>query len=977
MKVHSAFLRRIFIFVGIISVAIVSFFYLSIFNSFWFFLAFFIGTWLYFELILKKQVQNFDKILEKIKKDELSREKNLAINLEQKEQKLQNILDQSADFICTSNLQGQFVTVNATSEKIFGYKPAELEGKFYLEFIHPDDLQITVDTIQGVILGKDITNFSNRFKCKLGHFVPIIWSARWNKEEQVLYGVARDASEIYKAQQEIQEYNYKITHILEGINEGFYTCNKDWIVEYWNSAAEKLTGVQKEKIVGQALWNIFTDTSNDIYEKYQHSITTATPAFVETFSESIGKWFSISMYPLFDGISVFFRDISERKHRESLYLLENEVLELYTTKKASLEEMITFLLDGIQKIHPKMLCSVLKVEDGKLYNWASPHLPREYNQAIEALSIQAGAGSCGTAAYLKKKIIVSDITQDVLWKNYKELAARHNLQSCWSYPIMDKNKNVLGTFGIYHHSVRFPKLEEENTIEKVRSILINIIENKIAENALLLSNERYDIVSKATSNAIWDWNLAQDTSLWGDGFYKLFGYHLPKNMTAFEAWELNIHPDDSLKVTENLENTLNDSEKFKWEAEYRYKKANNEYATVLDRGYIIRNPEGKAIRMIGAVQDITKIKEEEHRLKLFESIVINATDMIIVTNALDSAKIVYVNDAFTRITGYTREEVLGKNSKMFQGEKSDKKVLETLSQCLEKWEFCQAELVNYKKNGEEFWVNFTVIPIANEKGWFTHWITIQRDITTQKENEQRLKSLSEQNQKRAEELAISNLELEQFAYIASHDLQEPLRMVTSFLTQLEKKYKDQLDDKAKQYIYFAVDGAVRMRKIILDLLEYSRLGKKGYQVEKIAVDKLLEDVVNLNQTSIKEQKAKVIWENMPIVNANRTSLQQVFQNLIANALKYKQNGVQTVIKIDAIQTNTHWRFSVSDNGIGIEPKFFQKIFIIFQRLHNKDEYSGTGIGLAICKKIIENYNGKIWVESVAGQGSTFYFTISK
>lgn len=222
-----------------------------------------------------------------------------------------------------------------------------------------------------------------------------------------------------------------------------------------------------------------------------------------------------------------------------------------------------------------------------------------------------------------------------------------------------------------------------------------------------------------------------------------------------------------------------------------------------------------------------------------------------------------------------------------------------------------------------------------------------------------------------------NEELEQFAYIASHDLQEPLRMVTSFLTLLENKYENQLDDKARQYIHFAVDGAIRMRKIILDLLEYSRVGENDYDIEKIDMNDLLSEIVLLCRTTISEKGAVIEWENLPIINAAKTPFQQVLQNLISNAMKYQMLNVKPRIKVTALETTKSWQFSVSDNGIGINPLFFDKIFVAFQRLHNKTEYSGSGIGLAICKKIVENYKGKIWVESVLGQGSTFNFTISK
>ena len=280
------------------------------------------------------------------------------------------------------------------------------------------------------------------------------------------------------------------------------------------------------------------------------------------------------------------------------------------------------------------------------------------------------------------------------------------------------------------------------------------------------------------------------------------------------------------------------------------------------------------------------------------------------------------------------------------------------------------------KDVPEEWKDISFNPIYNESQ-VIGIACYARDITERKRYEQELLELNEQIKRKVDELAISNRDLEQFAYIASHDLQEPLRMVTSFLTLLEKKYKDLLDEKAHEYIYFAVDGAIRMRKIILDLLEYSRVGRQNYKIESVSLEDLILEIKILNQNTILEKKAEIFSENLPRIVCSKTSILQVLQNLIGNALKYQKKNTNPKIEISANETESHWEVIVSDNGIGIDPKFFEKIFIIFQRLHTKDEYSGSGIGLAICKKIIENHQGKLWVESEIGKGSNFHFTISK
>lgn len=267
--------------------------------------------------------------------------------------------------------------------------------------------------------------------------------------------------------------------------------------------------------------------------------------------------------------------------------------------------------------------------------------------------------------------------------------------------------------------------------------------------------------------------------------------------------------------------------------------------------------------------------------------------------------------------------------------------------------------------------------IRSEKGKVLRIIGAITDLTERKKYEESLKTLNLNLEKQAKELAISNSELEQFAYVASHDLQEPLRMVSSFLTQLDRKYKDVLDDKAQQYIHFAVDGAIRMRKIILDLLEFSRVGKSKEKPEWILLPEMVSEVTSLYQKILEETKGKVTYSGIQGIQSYRTPIFQIIQNLIGNGLKYSRNGVFPEIIVQGVEKEHCWEISVKDNGIGIKKEYFEKIFIIFQRLHRKEEYQGTGMGLAIVKKIVEGLGGKIWLDSEVGEGSAFYFTIPK
>ena len=272
------------------------------------------------------------------------------------------------------------------------------------------------------------------------------------------------------------------------------------------------------------------------------------------------------------------------------------------------------------------------------------------------------------------------------------------------------------------------------------------------------------------------------------------------------------------------------------------------------------------------------------------------------------------------------------------------------------------------KDGKWRWIltNGKVVE-TGEDGKPLRMLGTHTDITERKQADEQLK-------RTMDELKRSNMELEQFAYVASHDLQEPLRMVSSFTQLLEKQYKDKLDENALDYINYAVDGAKRMQALITDLLTYSRVNTQAGKFKDTNLDKVLNEVLFNMGIKIQENQAIITRESLPKICADYGQMVQIFQNLIDNALKYRSKETPQIL-ISARKEDKQWLFSVEDNGIGIDPKYADRIFMIFKRLHTNEEYEGTGIGLAITKRIIERHEGRIWVESELGKGSTFYFTI--
>ncbi len=278
--------------------------------------------------------------------------------------------------------------------------------------------------------------------------------------------------------------------------------------------------------------------------------------------------------------------------------------------------------------------------------------------------------------------------------------------------------------------------------------------------------------------------------------------------------------------------------------------------------------------------------------------------------------------------------------------------------------------------GNEKWIQGSSRPERSADGTVT-WYGYLQDISSKKITENSLRELNTALKKQAEALEASNQELERFAYVASHDLQEPLRMVSSFLQLLRLKYDAALNDQAREYIRFAVDGAERMKQLILDLLAFSRLGTGDQKIEQVDLNGTLRDTLKVFEADIEAHGATCTFDGLPTVRGVRTQLSQLFQNLVGNALKYREAERPPVIAITCQDKGAHWYFEISDNGIGIEERFYEKIFVIFQRLHNKEDYRGTGIGLSICKKIVERHGGTMGVRSEPGKGSTFYFTMAK
>ncbi len=434
------------------------------------------------------------------------------------------------------------------------------------------------------------------------------------------------------------------------------------------------------------------------------------------------------------------------------------------------------------------------------------------------------------------------------------------------------------------------------------------------------------------------------------------------------GWGHALHPDDHDRVLTAWAHTVETGQPFR--SEHRFVHRDGSVTWVLGQASTVPSEDGTVMGFVGTLTDVTEDKAKEEQFRL---VVESAPCGMLMVNS--EGRITLINAQIEALFGYGRSELIGSSvEQLIPGRfrSAHPEMRETFDHAPSVRSMgVGRDLFGLRKDHTEFPVEVGLNPIRTEDDVFVLATVV--DITERKRAEQEL-------ERQTAELSRSNHELEQFAYVASHDLQEPLRMVSSYCGLLARRYKGKIDQDADEFIDFAVEGAKRMKTLIDDLLTYSRVGRRGEAPIAIDAAKSVRTAVANLQIAIKEAGAVIHCDSLPTVLADPTQLAQVFQNLIGNALKFSGER-PPVIRISAGTTSgakgvSQWRFSVQDNGIGFDQQYCERVFVIFQRLHTRGEYPGNGMGLAIVKKIIERHGGRIWAESMPGTGTTFFFTLS-
>ncbi len=786
------------------------------------------------------------------------------------------------------------------------------------------------------------------------------------------------------------------------------------------------------------------------------------------------------------------KEVSTYKRTMELERLGKKVLEKNALPGSTLASTVSFYLKEVEKLHKGMFCSCMRLKDGKLYPIAAPSLPESFCNEIKGIRIGENAGSCGTAAFLGQKVIAKDVKTDPRWKDHYPALLKYGLEACWSFPLIGSNQKILGTMAIYYQEVKAPTPEEEETLESIRSLLQLILENKLSEIELRESNDRYYYATLATNDAIWDFDIVNYKINWGSGFEKLFGFKVKEFGPELDVWAAQVHPDDLARVNESLEKVIASTDQNFWREEYRFKKANGEYAHVVDQGTVLRDAQGRSVRIVGAMLDVTEQKEteeklrklsvvaretvngvlimdpnlniqwvnaaftrmmgytleemasktpgtlmngletdvetlefidsqlrelqplqceiiqytkskekrwiklqvqplldekgqvenvfalltditqqkaEEQQLRLLESVITNAKDAIIISEVSlgvpQKLRSIFYNDAFYKMTGYTKEEVLGKDPSFLNGIATDQDTLQLLMDRMQAYLSSEVELESYRKDGTTFWTQLLLIPMFNRKQKLTHWISILRDITNRKNYEQEREVL-------IAELTQNNADLKQFTFITSHNLRAPLANLTGIANLIDTESIP--EGRNKLLIQKFKESTVQLNTIIDDLLEVLVIKDNPHtNKEQVNLAQAFEKVVMSVDGLLDKKDIQLTtdFSQVPEVYYNAGYLHSILLNLLTNAVKYRSPNRPLHIEVKAEKAADGCeKLYFSDNGLGIDLKRYgERIFGLYQRFHHHKD--SKGMGLYIAHSQAKAMGGNLRVTSEVDQGTTF------
>lgn len=588
------------------------------------------------------------------------------------------------------------------------------------------------------------------------------------------------------------------------------------------------------------------------------------------------------------------------------------------------------------------------------------YISRTLGDTYEVTAVGDGVAALAAARKNRPDIVLADIMMPLLdgFGLLRELRADQALREVPIMLVSARAGEEARTEGISAGADDYltKPFSAKELIARVQTILKLQRVRRESREEIERSEDRFRAFVTATSDVIYRMNAdwSEMRLLRGKDF-------IPDTQGPSITWlEKYIHPDDQARVLDAIQEAIREKKKF--ELEHQVIRVDGTRGWTFSRAIPLLNVEGEIVEWFGAARDITAQKEAQGQLRVAAErlrFLAESMPQKIFTASSDGAAN-YLNGQWTEFTGASQEQILSRGWMQFLHPDELDENTNAWRKSIETGESFQSIHRLQRADGEFRWHLSRALPMRDDNGNIHMWIGSATEIHDQKQTE--------------EELRHANQDLEQFAYSVSHDLQEPLRGIKIF-SELLTRYQDNLDGMALQFLSNVIQSASRLEALLSDLLTYTQAGRLREGVAEGSAEHALQAALNNLNGTIADSGALISSDPLPSVDISPTHLQQIFQNLVGNAIKYRLPGIAPVVKITARRVKSDWLFAVSDNGIGIEPEYRETIFGLFKRLHSSDEYAGTGMGLAICQRIVERYHGHIWVESANGKGSTFFFTI--
>lgn len=754
--------------------------------------------------------------------------------------------------------------------------------------------------------------------------------------------MVRDVSDKAEVQRSLKESEERYRTLTETSQDMIFIFNRDTSINYVNTFAAHKLGSDPEKLIGKSVQEIFprplaAELANKIYQVLRSKTQITLEEKLDLKCQPI--WLHFSLVPLrneagiLTAVLAVARNITERIQgeaalKESQEKLRQSEQQLIRTLATAPIGIATCDLNGDFKSVNPALCEML-----------------------------------GYFALDLRKMSLGDLVPECdrsRFQTWINIFSESNLsQSQKEYTLIRKDgSEIIATIRVA--LVRDP---QEKALQLVATIE-DITERKRSQEQLLLLSKAVE----SASDAIAITDCHGRSTYHNPAFIQLFGFSAAELATVGGLPILYRDPDIALEVFSTI------FQEGSWQGEVEMLSYRGIVRQIFLRTDAIQDATGEIIAFLGIYRDITDRKqaidalaESEERFRTLAD-----TAPVLIWLADPYGNYTFFNQTWLQFTGRTLEQEQGQGWMNQMHPEDFDHCLQEYLRAIEQEEAFRLLYRLRRSDGEYRWLLNTGVARKTPAGNLAGYIGCCIDISDRKELEEKLAE-------RAKQLEQSNAELEQFAYVASHDLQEPLRTIASYTQLLAKRYEGKLDEKADKYIHYVVDGAQRMQTLIDDLLKYSRVSTRRQEFQPVNCQEIFEQAIAHLKVAIRQASAEIFIDPscpcLPTVLGDETQLIQLFQNLISNAIKYRQPEVRPIIKIAAKPWQNHWLFAIEDNGIGIDPQNNERIFLIFQRLHTRNEYPGTGIGLAVCHKIVERHQGRIWVESQLGQGSTFYFTL--